>query len=102
MSRSWCLAIALLVSSSMATAAAVSDSDAVTPTSRHVKAATHVDGFLRVAAKTCTPDSYQRTECIEGFKGQCQTNANQTAKCAKRIASGCQLTTRPTRRSGAA
>ncbi len=24
--------------------------------------------------------------------GQCQTNANQTAKCAKRIASGCQLT----------
>jgi len=23
---------------------------------------------------------------------QCQTNANQTAKCAKRIASGCQLT----------
>ena len=24
--------------------------------------------------------------------GQCQTNANQTAKCAKRIASGYQLT----------
>ncbi len=24
--------------------------------------------------------------------GQCQTNVNQTAKCAKRIASGCQLT----------
>jgi hypothetical protein len=24
--------------------------------------------------------------------GQCQTNANRTAKCAKRIASGCQLT----------
>ena len=24
--------------------------------------------------------------------GQCQTNANQTAKCTKRIASGCQLT----------
>ena len=85
MSRSWCLAIALLVSSSMATAAAVSDSDAVTPTSRHVKAATHVDGFLRVAAKTCTPDSYQRTECIEGFKGLCtyyrETNCKTTRTC---------------------
>jgi len=27
-----------------------------------------------------------------GIARQCQTNANQTAKCAKRIASGCQLT----------
>jgi hypothetical protein len=30
--------------------------------------------------------------CQQEARGQCQTNANQTAKCAKRIASGCQLT----------
>jgi len=31
-------------------------------------------------------------EKLEDRSGQCQANANQTAKCAKRIASGCQLT----------
>lgn len=35
--------------------------------------------------------SMRSTE-IGPSEGQCQTNANQTAKCAKRIASGCQLT----------
>ena len=32
------------------------------------------------------------TFALESIMRQCQTNANQTAKCAKRIASGCQLT----------
>jgi hypothetical protein len=29
-----------------------------------------------------------KATALEPVRGQCQTNANQTAKCAKRIASG--------------
>jgi hypothetical protein len=34
--------------------------------------------------------TFDKARCAVGW--QCQTNANQTAKCAKRIASGCELT----------
>jgi hypothetical protein len=71
MSRSWCLAIALLVSGSMTAAAAVSNTDAVTPTSRYAKIASHADGVFRVAAKTCNTASWQRSECVNGFMGVC-------------------------------
>jgi hypothetical protein len=64
MSRSWCLAIALLVSGSVAAAAAVSNSGAVMPTSRYAKIASHADGLFRVAAKTCNAASWQRSECV--------------------------------------
>jgi PQQ enzyme repeat len=44
--------------------------------------------FFAGAGVNAPPASY----AIDGKQWQCQTNANQTAKCAKRIASGCQLT----------
>jgi hypothetical protein len=40
----------------------------------------------------CELDAIPPDDLRELVRGQCQTNANQTAKCAKRIASGCQLT----------
>ena len=72
MSRSWCLVIALLVSSSMTAAAAVSNTDAVTPTSRYAKAASHIDGFFRMAQKTCEPRTWSRAEDINCPKGGVQ------------------------------
>jgi hypothetical protein len=72
MSRSWCLVIALLMSGSTAAAAAVSNTDAVTPTSRYAKVASHADGFFRMAQKTCEPRTWSRTEDVNCPKGGVQ------------------------------
>jgi hypothetical protein len=75
----------LLAFSSMAAAAVASNTKTVTPMSPHAKAAPHTESFSRMAAKTCTPDSYQRSECIEGYKGVCtyyrDTNCKTTRTC---------------------
>ena len=66
--------------------------------SRNLEAAALLDK-LAASVETVAPglldaygslrDDYMDSE--QHSERQCQTNANQTAKCAKRIASGCQL-----------
>lgn len=90
MSRLWCLAIALLVLSSMAAAAAISSTAAVD--SRYVNVASHADDFFHMAAKQCTPASSQRKEDVDGtlmlctYTTRCDSSgryAGMTKTCKK-------------------
>ncbi len=77
------LAIALLLSSSVAAAAAVQQTDQVMPAARYAKAASHGDGSFRVAAKTCEPYTHEKIECVGGNTALCTTTRTKACRTTK-------------------
>ena len=76
MSRSWCLVIGLL--SSVAVTAFVFDTAATAgPPTYSPKAR------MPRPPKTCTRDSYQRQECVNGFMGWCQYYRTEDCKTTR-------------------
>ncbi len=82
MARSWCLAIALLVSGGMTAAAAVSSTHGVAPSS-HQAGVTQTDGSVRLAMVHCDAKQWAAMECIHHKRFHCNYSEGTNCKVTK-------------------